>query len=167
VTAGHKDQTAAFIGLGSNMEEPARQIERAIGLLETIPDTELISRSSLYRSGPLGAIAQPDFVNSVAKILTLLDAHSLLQYLQAIERSQGRVRGERWGPRVLDLDLLVFGDAKIDQSTLTVPHPGIAGRNFVLLPLQEIAPELIIPGLGCISDIAVNRTEPRISRIDR
>jgi len=166
VTAGREDRTTAFVGLGSNLEEPVRQIELAIELLKAIPDTELVSRSSLYRSAPFGTIAQPDFVNAVAKLVTVLDAYSLLQSLQEIEHSQGRVRGERWGPRVLDLDLLVYGGARIDQPTLTVPHPGIAERNFVLLPLQEIAPDLVIPGLGCVSDIAVNRSEPRISRID-
>jgi len=166
VTAGREDRTTAFVGLGSNLEEPVRQIELAIELLKAIPDTELVSRSSLYRSAPLGTIAQPDFVNAVARIVTVLNAHSLLQSLQEIEHLQGRVRGERWGPRVLDLDLLVYGSTSIDQPTLTVPHPGIAERNFVLLPLQEIAPDLVIPGLGCVSDIAVNRSEPRISRID-
>ncbi len=166
MTAGREDQTTAFVGLGSNLEEPVWQIERAIELLEAIPGTELVSRSSLYRSAPLGTIAQPDFVNAVAKIVTLLDAYSLLQSLQEIEHSQGRVRGERWGPRVLDLDLLVYEGARIDEPALTVPHPGIAARNFVLLPLQEIAPDLVIPGLGCVSDIAVNHSEPRISRID-
>jgi len=166
VTAGREDQTTAFVGLGSNLEEPVRQIECAIKLLEAIPGTELVSRSSLYRSAPLGTIAQPDFVNAVAKIVTLLDAYSLLQSLQEIEHSQGRVRGERWGPRVLDLDLLVYEGARIDEPALTVPHPGIAERNFVLLPLQEIAPDLVIPGLGCVADIAVDQREPRISRID-
>ena len=166
MTAGREDRTTAFVGLGSNLEEPVRQIELAIELLKAIPDTELVSRSSLYRSAPLGTIAQPDFVNAVARIVTVLNAHSLLQSLQEIEHLQGRVRGERWGPRVLDLDLLVYGSTSIDQPTLTVPHPGIAERNFVLLPLQEIAPDLVIPGLGCVSDIAVNRSEPRISRID-
>ena len=166
MTAGREDQTTAFVGLGSNLEEPVRQIECAIKLLEAIPGTELVSRSSLYRSAPLGTIAQPDFVNAVAKIVTLLDAYSLLQSLQEIEHSQGRVRGERWGPRVLDLDLLVYEGARIDEPALTVPHPGIAERNFVLLPLQEIAPDLVIPGLGCVADIAVDQREPRISRID-
>jgi len=144
VTAGSAGGTKAFIGLGSNLEEPVRQIERAIELLEGIPGTTL----------------------EVAEIRTLLDARSLLQYLQELERSQGRIRREHWGPRILDLDLLVFGDAEIDEPELTVPHPGIAVRNFVLLPLKEVAPELVIPGLGRISDIAVNNNEPRISRLD-
>ena len=158
--------TNAFIGLGSNLEEPVRQIERAIKLLEGIPGTTLVSRSSLYQSAPFGTVAQPDFINSVAEILTELDAHALLQYLQEIERTQGRIRRERWGPRILDLDLLVFGDVIIDAPELIVPHPGIAVRNFVLLPLLEIAPELVIPGLGRISEIRVNNNEPRISRLD-
>lgn len=166
MTAGSAGGTKAFIGLGSNLEEPVAQIERAIELLEGIPGTTLESRSSLYQSAPLGAVTQPDFINAVAEIRTLLDARSLLQYLHELERSQGRIRREHWGPRILDLDLLVFGDAEIDEPELTVPHPGIAVRNFVLLPLKEVAPELLIPGLGRISDIAVHNNEPRISRLD-
>lgn len=160
-----RDASAAFIGLGSNLDNPAAQIERAFELLAAVPDTEFVARSSLYRSAPFGPVEQPDFVNAVAKMLTFLNATALLQHLQGIERAQGRVRGARWGPRVLDLDLLVFSDQEIDESDLKVPHPGIAERNFVLLPLREIAPELVIPGLGCVADIAVNETGPRISVI--
>jgi len=90
----------------------------------------------------------------------------LLNELQRIELSSGRKRGVRWGPRSLDLDLLVFGDQEIDEEVLTLPHPGIAERNFVLLPLIEIAPKLVIPGLGCVSDLVVDRDEPQISRKD-
>jgi len=155
----------AYIGLGGNLEDPIAQVTGAFQLLGTIPDTQLISKSSLYRSAPFGPVEQPDFVNAVAKIHTSLAAPALLEQLQQIEASQGRIREMHWGPRVLDLDLLLFGDEKIDEPKLTVPHPGIAERNFVLLPLREIAPELLIPGLGCVADIAVNESEPRISRI--
>ncbi len=160
-----REALPAFIGLGSNLDDPVAQIKRAFELLATIPDTEVVAQSSLYQSPPFGPVEQPDFVNAVAKVQTFLDAPTLLQQLQGIERSQGRIRGERWGPRILDLDLLVFSDQEIDEPNLEIPHPGIAERNFVLLPLREIAPELVIPGLGSVSDLAVNEREPQISRI--
>jgi len=155
-----------FVGLGSNLDHPARQIEAAFEFLQGIPDSELLFRSSLYRSEPLGGIEQPDFVNAVAAMSTTLTAHAFLEELQAIERIRGREDSHiRWGPRLLDLDLLLYGDLTIDEPSLSVPHPGIAARNFVLLPLREIAPEFEIPGLGRVQDIAVNEDEPRISRI--
>jgi len=155
-----------FIALGSNLDGPARQIETAFEFLGRIPESELLQRSSLYRSAPLGGIEQPDFMNAVAAMSTMLPARVLLEELQAIERLRGREdRHIRWGPRTLDLDLLMYGDLVIDQPGLTVPHPGIALRNFVLLPLREIAPESEIPGLGRVQDIAVSEDEPRISRI--
>lgn len=157
----------AFIGLGSNLNGPAGQVEAAFGLLEELQDSRLVARSSLYRAAPLGGIEQPDFVNAVAALETQLGARSLLEQLQHIESSRGRERGgRRWGPRIIDLDLLVYDDVVIDEPDLIVPHPGIAERNFVLLPLREIAPELEIPGLGRLDSIAVNEKEPRISRID-
>jgi 2-amino-4-hydroxy-6-hydroxymethyldihydropteridine diphosphokinase len=155
----------AYIGLGSNLSRPAEQIKRAFELLAELPDTELVSRSSLYRSAPMGDVDQPDFVNAVAKIATSLDAFALFANLQQIEDRQGRIRGERWGPRVLDLDLLVYGDEQIQSESLIVPHPGIGQRNFVLLPLREVEPDLTVPGLACISEIVVDETVPSISRI--
>jgi len=160
------DRELAFVGLGSNLDDPERQINRALELLDNIERTDLIARSSLYRSAPFGSVAQPDFINAVACLRSTLAPMALLNELQCIERSSGRKRGVRWGPRTLDLDLLVFGDQEIDQKGLTLPHPGIAERNFVLLPLIEIAPRLIIPGLGRVSELAVDRDEPHISRID-
>ena len=155
-----------LVGLGSNLDSPARQVEVAIELLATIPDSAFVVRSSLYRSAPFGGIEQPDFVNAAARMKTRLGAGEFLEQLQGIERSRGRERGEtRWGPRVLDLDLLAYGAQVIDEEDLEVPHPGIAERNFVLLPLREIAPEFEIPGLGRVLDIAVDEKEPRISRI--
>jgi 2-amino-4-hydroxy-6-hydroxymethyldihydropteridine diphosphokinase len=156
----------AYIGLGSNLNGPVGQVEAAFGLLGELPDSRLIARSSLYRAAPFGGIEQPDFVNAVAALETQLDARSLLGQLQHIEHSRGRERGgERWGPRVIDLDLLVYDDEVIEEPDLIVPHPGIAERNFVLLPLREIVPELEIPGLGRLDSIAVNEEEPQISRI--
>ena len=156
----------AYVGLGSNLQMPARQIEDALGLLAELPNSRLVSSSSLYRSAPLGGIEQPDFVNAVAAMLSTLNAADFLAHLQDIEQRQGRERaGTRWGPRVLDLDLLVYGNAVIDDPGITVPHPGIAERNFVLLPLGELAPDLYVPGLGRLAGIPVNKDEPRIERI--
>ena len=157
---------SAFIGIGSNLESPGRQVETAFDLIDEIPDTEVTARSSLYRSAPLGGIEQPDFVNAVASVLTMLEPRELLEKLQAIERARGREPGgARWGPRVLDLDLLVYADRVIDEDDLRVPHPGIGERNFVLLPLCELVPDLVIPGLGRVCEISVNEKEPRITRI--
>ena len=156
----------AYVGIGSNLGMPTRQIEEAIELLAEIPRSRLVSRSSLYRSAPFGGIEQPDFVNAAAAMLTALDAHELLDSLLELEKCQGRERGgTRWGPRVLDLDLLAYGSVALVEPGLTIPHPGIGERNFVLLPLQEIAPELVIPGLGRVASIPVNMNEPSISRI--
>lgn len=156
----------AYVGMGSNLQGPAVQLDSAFDRLSGISKTRLVSRSSLYRSAPLGGIEQPDFVNAVAALLTRLSARQLLSELQQIEQQHGRERNDvRWGPRVLDLDLLVYSDKTINEPDLTVPHAGIAERNFVLLPLGEIAPDLFIPGLGHLADIAVDESEPRISRI--
>jgi 2-amino-4-hydroxy-6-hydroxymethyldihydropteridine diphosphokinase len=156
----------AYVGLGSNLQGPARQLDDAFELLAGIADTRLISKSSLYRSAPFGGVEQPDFVNAAAALMTRLSAAELLHELQRIENAQGRERdGDRWGPRVLDLDLLVYSDQKIDEQDLIIPHPGIGERNFVLLPLGEVAPGLNIPGLGQIENIDVSFSEPAISRI--
>ncbi len=156
----------AYIGLGSNLDGPVRQIEAALDRLAQLPETRLISSSHLYRSAPFGGIEQPDFVNAAATLLTRLKAPELLAELKAIERATGRDEGgQRWGPRVIDLDLLAYSSVQIDEQDLKVPHPGIGERNFVLLPLRELAPELYIPGLGRLQNIAVNAQEPRIERI--
>lgn len=155
----------AYVGLGSNLDGPARQLENTFDLLKSIPKTRLIARSSLYRSAPFGGIEQPDFVNAAAALLTQLSPLELLGELQRIESDRGRERGDvQWGPRVLDLDLLVYSTQKIDVDNLIVPHPGIRERNFVLLPLVEIAPDLDIPGLGRAESLEVNLSEPSISR---
>ena len=157
----------AYIGIGSNLQGPAKQIENATDLLANIPRTRLVSVSSKYRSAPFGGVEQPDFVNAVAAVLTRLSPLNLLAALQDIVIRQGRERnGTRWGPRVLDLDLLVYSDEEVDEPDLTVPHPGIGERNFVLLPLGEIAPELVVPGLGRVAGIPVNMEEPSVSRIN-
>ncbi len=156
----------AYIGIGSNLKKPSQQVAAAFAALGNIPETRLVLCSSLYRSSPLGGVEQPDFVNAVAGILTRLEARDLLAELKRIERRRGRERkGPRWGPRVLDLDILVYAGRVIDEDGLTIPHAGIAERNFVLLPLLEIAPQLEIPGLGRLSGLPVDDTEPAIERI--
>ena len=156
----------AYVGLGSNLNGPSSQIESAIGHLSAIRETRLTSRSGLYCSTPFGGIEQPDFVNATAALLTRLGPGDLLAELQQIEQHLGRERGsKRWGPRSIDLDLLVYSDCVADEPGLIIPHPGIAERNFVLLPLKEIAPSLVIPGLGRLENLPVNMDEPRIEKV--
>jgi len=157
--------TPAFIGIGSNLNDPIRQVELAFDLLNDMDDVQLVARSSLYQSEALGTVEQPAFINAVALLDTTLDSRVLLNGLQDIEDTQGRKREVRWGPRTLDLDLLVHDDRNISEPGLEVPHPGIAYRNFVLLPLREIAPNLVIPGLGRLEDMAIDEDTPPISRI--
>jgi 2-amino-4-hydroxy-6-hydroxymethyldihydropteridine diphosphokinase len=144
----------AWIGLGSNLAGPRAQVERGLGALAQLPQSHLQQRSHLYRSAPWGVREQPDFVNAVAAIETGLSPHDLMVALLDIERRFGRQRNaDRWGPRILDLDLLLFADRIIDEPGLRVPHPHLHERAFVLLPLAEIAPHLQIPGRGSISDL--------------
>lgn len=140
-----------YIGLGSNLADPNAQVEVALAVLAKLPATRLVARSRRYRSAPWGRADQPEFVNAVAHLHTAMPPHDLLQALLAIERAAGRVRdGTRWGPRVLDLDILVYGDRVLNESGLHVPHPHLHERAFVLAPLAEIAPDLEIPGLGSV-----------------
>lgn len=141
-----------FIGLGSNLDRPEQQVRRALDELDAVPKTRLAGYSPLYGSRPFGPAGQPDYVNAVARLETSLDAHGLLERLQAIELDHGRVRGERWGPRTLDLDLLIYGDQLIDTPALQVPHPQLRWRAFVLVPLYDLAPDLELPGLGPLID---------------
>ena len=143
---------AAFIGLGSNLGEPERQIRRALVELDGLAHSRLTGQSPLYGSRPVGPPGQPDYVNAVAGLDTTLQPHALLEALQAIERSHDRVRGERWGARTLDLDLLLYGERQIDTPVLQVPHPQLHLRAFVLLPLYDLAPDLELPGLGPLAD---------------
>ena len=141
----------AYVGLGSNLNDPNAQIRSAMSALDAIPGTCCVAYSSLYRSKPLGLSSQPDYLNAVAAVDTRLTAAELLKELHLIEELHGRVRGpERWGPRTLDLDLLLYGDTQVEDDALTVPHPGLPERNFVLYPLHEIAPQLQIPGSGSL-----------------
>jgi 2-amino-4-hydroxy-6-hydroxymethyldihydropteridine diphosphokinase len=144
----------AYIGLGSNLQDPGAQVLQAYAALEHLPSTRAVSRSPLYRSTPLGPVSQPDFVNAVAGVLTQLAPRALLEELLTIERAFGRpAERERWGPRIIDLDLLVHGRERLQEPGLTLPHPGIVERNFVLYPLADLAPDLDVPGLGRVAEL--------------
>ncbi|MGE8503767.1 MAG: 2-amino-4-hydroxy-6-hydroxymethyldihydropteridine diphosphokinase [Pseudomonas sp.] len=135
-----------YIGLGSNLETPSQQLQEALGALARLPHSQLAGRSSLYASDPLGPADQPRYVNAVAALDTELEPWQLLDALQRIEQEQGRVRkAERWGPRTLDLDILLFGNRVISDERLTVPHYHMHARPFVLYPLAELDPELELP----------------------
>ncbi len=159
-------QTLAYVGLGSNLDDPAARIMQALGELKSLPKTRLLQHSSLFGNPPMGPPNQPDYVNAVAELETALSAHALLRCLQDIEFGIGRVRGgERWGPRIIDLDLLVYGQEQIEDDTLIIPHPGIAERAFVLYPLAEIAPDLIIPGSAAVRDLAAKVSPDGLMRL--
>ncbi|MGH8729203.1 MAG: 2-amino-4-hydroxy-6-hydroxymethyldihydropteridine diphosphokinase, partial [Burkholderiales bacterium] len=138
----------AYVALGSNIDSPAEQVGKAFRELDEIQGIRVIARSSLYRTAPVGYVDQPDFINAVAKVETALGARKLLDALFAIERAHGRSREFRNAPRTLDLDLLLHGDHVIAEPGLTIPHPRLHERAFVLVPLKEIAPKVNIPGYG-------------------
>lgn len=147
----------AYIGLGSNLGEPARQIQYAIDALAVLPLSKLVARSSLYRSPALtlpGSAPQPDYLNAVAAIDTALDPQTLLAALLRIEQEQGRVREQRWGARTLDLDLLLYGTLVWQTASLTLPHYALCERPFVVIPLLEIAPDLQLPDGRFLRELA-------------
>jgi 2-amino-4-hydroxy-6-hydroxymethyldihydropteridine diphosphokinase len=143
----------AYVGIGSNLDSPRERVLEAIERMKTLGATRLELRSHLYLTHPLGPQDQPDYVNAAVGLLTQLSARDLLGGLLGIERGMGRDRKERWGPRIIDLDLLWMVDAVIDEPGLTVPHPGVSTRNFVLYPLADIAPMIKIPGFGPVLDL--------------
>ena len=156
----------AYVALGSNLDDPRAQVERAFGALAGLRQTRLVLRSSLYSSTPLGPVAQPDFVNAVAGLLTEIEPDALLAALKDLEARLGRARPVvRWGPRRIDLDLLVHGTERSDVDALRLPHPGIAERAFVLVPLAEIAPDLDVPGLGRVRDLLARVDAASLERI--
>jgi 2-amino-4-hydroxy-6-hydroxymethyldihydropteridine diphosphokinase len=147
----------AYIGLGSNLGDPAARLRSAVAALRQLPQSRYLADSGLYRSRallPPGGEPQPDYCNAVAVLETELSAHALLDRLQRIEAQHGRTREQRWGARTLDLDLLLYGDALIDDARLSVPHPELHRREFVLHPLLRVAPELEIPGRGKLEYMA-------------
>ena len=144
----------AYVALGSNLDDPARQVRRAFDALAALPQTRFVARSALYRSRPLGPVAQPDFVNAAAGLLTQLDAVTLLRELKALETRLGRATPVmRWGPRLIDLDLLVHGATQLQDAGITVPHPGVGERAFVLAPLAEIDPQRHVPGQPALAEL--------------
>ena len=147
--------TTAYIGLGGNLGDPLKQLASARKEINAVPMLSELAFSSYYRSKPLGPADQPDYINAVMAVETGLAPHDLLRHLQQIELTHGRVRsGLRWGSRSLDLDILLYGKEQIADEWLTLPHPGIAQREFVLYPLAQIAPEdLLIPGKGALVEL--------------
>ena len=144
----------AYIGLGSNLSDPAAQVRQALQGLAGLPRTLCVAVSRLYASRPLGPVNQPDFVNAVAGVLTQLTALQLLQELRRLESQAGRPAvHEHWGPRVIDLDILVCGTEQCSSGELVLPHPGVVERNFVLYPLADIAPDLEVPGKGRVREL--------------
>jgi 2-amino-4-hydroxy-6-hydroxymethyldihydropteridine diphosphokinase len=144
-----------YIAVGSNIQDPREQVLKAVETLRGISSQlRVIAVSRLYRTKPFGPVAQPDFVNGVVGALTQLEASVLLQKMQAVEVALGRpAKHEKWGPRVIDLDLLIYGRERRQDPGLTLPHPGIVERNFVLYPLADIAPDLDVPGLGRVAEL--------------
>ncbi|WP_076918377.1 2-amino-4-hydroxy-6-hydroxymethyldihydropteridine diphosphokinase [Pseudoalteromonas sp. SK18] len=144
-----------YLGLGANLNNPKKQLDNAVIALKSLPNSEFIACSHYYASKPMGPQDQPDYVNAVACINTSLEPEQLLDLTQAIELEHGRVRkAERWGARTLDIDILLFGEHILNTERLTVPHYGLTEREFVVYPLQEIAPELILPSGASIQQIA-------------
>ena len=149
----------AWVGLGSNQDAPARQVKAALAELNDLPGCRVLRSSGLYRTSPWGPVQdQPDFANAVAELDTGLLPHELLQGLQALEAEHGRTRERRWGPRTLDLDLLLYDDLTMTTDELTLPHPRLHERAFVLVPLAELEPGLAVPGHGRVREL--------LSRVD-
>ncbi|MBY0577723.1 MAG: 2-amino-4-hydroxy-6-hydroxymethyldihydropteridine diphosphokinase [Burkholderiales bacterium] len=143
----------AYVALGSNLSEPKSRVVCAFAELAELPETKLIARSSLYLSAPISSIPQPDYINAVACIKTRLEPFALLESLLAVEQAHGRVRHESDAPRTLDLDILLYNDLVVSEASLTIPHPRMHERRFVLCPLLEIAPDCEIPGIGRVATL--------------
>ena len=157
------DTSIVYIGLGSNLEHPPQQIRNAMLALDDIPQTRVVADSGLFLSkpmlAPMAPVTQPDYYNAVAKIETQLGPYELLDQLQQIEHAQQRTRLEHWGPRTIDLDILMFDDVQMNNERLTLPHAGVHRREFVLYPLRNIDSSLEIPGRGMLSDLIKNCPE--------
>jgi 2-amino-4-hydroxy-6-hydroxymethyldihydropteridine diphosphokinase len=162
----HARWQPAYVGVGSNLADPVMQVRRAMQALDRLPGSRLIATSPLYRTKPLGDVVQPAFVNAVAGLLTQSTPEELLAALRSLERELGREPPrERWGPRVIDLDLLVVGREERATETLTLPHAGIAMRDFVLYPLADVAPDLDIPRLGGVAALRERVANRGIERL--
>ena len=157
--------TTAYVGLGANIGDPRRQLDLAIEALKRLPETEIVQVSGIYKSAPMGYLDQPDFFNAVARLETKLEPEQLLGHLQEIEQRQGRDRPFSGAPRTLDLDLLLYGDRILDTPRLTLPHPRMHERAFVLEPLVEIAPQAAIPGRGRAVELLAGCTQQRVKKV--
>jgi 2-amino-4-hydroxy-6-hydroxymethyldihydropteridine diphosphokinase len=157
----------AYVGIGSNLNDPQARVREAFGHLAALSSAGGMLRSRLYRTRPMGPQDQPEYVNAAAGLLTQLTARELLAALLGIEKSMGRNRQERWGPRVIDLDLIWMPGEIIDEPGLTLPHPGVSTRNFVLYPLADIAPSLAIPGHGTVSELLRRAGDDGISVLEQ
>lgn len=154
-----------FIALGANLGDPVATVKAAVLALRQLPETEFVAASSLYRTAPVGLKHQPDFINAVVELIAVSSAPTLLDSLFAIEERFGRQRSVRNAPRTLDLDLLLYGDQRSNDPQLTLPHPRLHERAFVLAPLAEIAPQLVIPGRGKVGDLLLNCADQQIERL--
>ena len=150
VTAGAARVSSVYLGLGSNIENPMQQIKAAVVALANLPGTKILMDSGCFKSKPMGPDDQPDFLNAVVEVETVLSAGELLKQCQLIEKQQGRIKKRHWGERTIDLDILLYADSQIETPELTVPHPGICSRDFVYRPLLKINPEVEIPGKGIL-----------------
>ena len=155
----------AYVGIGANLGDARTMVRDAIASLGRMEGSRLVAASSLYRTAPVGYLDQPDFINAVAAVETALTPHALLAALRAIEQRHGRVREFKNAPRTLDLDVLLYGDVCLDDATLTLPHPRMHERAFVLAPLAEIAPEVLIPGRGTVRELLIQCTDQAIEKI--
>jgi 2-amino-4-hydroxy-6-hydroxymethyldihydropteridine diphosphokinase len=155
----------AFVGLGSNLSDPRTQVLQALQALGRLPQTRVLARSSLYRSAPLGYAAQPDFINAVAQLETALAPRALLDALLGLEQACGRTRLFLNAPRTLDLDMLLYDELRHHEHNLTIPHPEMHRRAFVLLPLLEIAPDCAIPGIGPVEAALQKCGDQQLERI--
>jgi 2-amino-4-hydroxy-6-hydroxymethyldihydropteridine diphosphokinase len=158
----------AYIGVGGNLHDPIAGVKTGLALLGEMPQSRLLAQSSLYRTAPLGPPEQPDYINAVAVLETDLAPLALLDAMQAIEQSCGRRReGVRWGPRTLDLDMLLYGEQRIERARLRVPHRQMHKRGFVLIPLAEVAPATLrIPGIGDLAEALAACERSGVARID-
>lgn len=157
----------AYIGLGSNLDNPGAQLKSAVTAIAEVEEISIKQLSSFYSSKPVGPQDQPDYINAVAKLETALQPLALLDELQRIEHQHGRVRdGQRWGARTLDLDMLLYDDVVLDQPRLKLPHPEIQNRAFVLYPLSEIEPNIVISELGDIGDLLAGVDAAAVTKID-
>ena len=157
----------AYIGLGSNLDQPHQQIDLALSTLNDLSEVKIVTVSGYYQSEPYGDVEQDDFINAAAALVTTISAEELLTKMLSIEKKQGRKRTQHWGPRCIDLDLLAYSTEQRESEFLNLPHPEIPKREFVLFPLAEIAPELMIVGLGRVKTLLSQVPHRNIIKLDK